>query len=443
MKTFKQYFIIEENRRNFLKTLFGTAATAAVSNPVKIADAIAKKAGRPWLKVTLEGDFAIWGHEMVSPKVVGTLTQASVWDPVLKKKVDRKYIPGVTDDGVMMVDFNDSAIDMVQVYVKPGTDVYTKLKGSLEDEEYDLGNITAEFDKEVFKTMTGSDSSTQWYADQIESQMEKSIKDFEELPDWQKDERADVDGTDEESFPSEAQEYATDQAHRYLNLGAEDFEVEIPEEIKAVIERGYMKSYALGAGSGNEVVTTDSLEKLRELTGDEELEDPDEDDLYRWLDGEADGVHDKFRYSDDEALDHEDGRWNHAGYVDGEEDEYEQPPGTGADTSWDDGEGTKLSLADVLAYAEYYGEEESANDFKHLMIPTERDPARVQAADLQEPILIAYDGQEPIKILDGQHRLQKAMEVRDDYPMRVKKVDINKDPKLKQMFAPEKDHENI
>jgi len=425
MKTFKQYFIIEENRRTFLKTLFGTGAAAAVSNPVQIADMIAKKAGAPWIKVTLEGDFAIWGHEMVAPDVIGTLAQAG-----------GKYVPGLSDDGAMMVDFNGSAIDFVEVYVKPGTDVYTKLKGSLEDEEYDLGNITAEFDKEVFKTMTGSDSSTQWYEDQIESQTERSI---ENTFAHSEDERGQWEDFDEDSYPSEAAMDATDQAHRYLNLGAEDFEVEIPEEIKAVIERGYMKSYALGAGSGNEAVTTDSLEKLRELTNDPNLEDPDEDDVYRWLEGEADGVWDTYN---DGRADWKDDYQRDMDQVTGQGD-YEQLPGTGADTSWDDGEGTKLSLADVLAYAEYYGEEESANDFKHLMIPTDRDPARVQAADLQEPILIAYNGQEPIKILDGQHRLQKAMEVRDDYPMRVKKVDINKDPKLKQMFAPEKDHENI
>ena len=427
VQTFKRYFadqqLIEENRRSFLKTLFGTAAAAAVSNPVAVADMVARKAGAPWLKVTLEGDFAIWGHEMVSSEVIGPLTQAG-----------GKYVPGLSDDGAMMVDFNGSAIDFVEVYVKPGTDVYTKLKGSLEDEEYDLGNITAEFDREVFKAMTGSDSSTQWYEDQIESQTERWIADppGDGQDDW-----------DEDSYPSEASMEAVDQAHRYLDGSSEDFGLDIPEEIKAVIERGYMKSYALGAGSGNEAVLEDSLEKLRELTNDPDLDHPGELDLERWLEGDAENVKDQYEgigYNDDDDEDFDPEKW---GFETPDWAKGEQLPGTGADTSWDDGEGTKLSLADVLAFAQSYNEVESANDFKHLMIPTERDPARVQAADLQEPILIAYDGQEPIKILDGQHRLQKAMEVRDDYPMRVKKVDINKDPKLKQMFDPEKKDETI
>jgi hypothetical protein len=338
----------------------------------------------------------------------------------------------VSDNGAMMVDFNDSAIDLVQVYVKPGTAVHDKLKGGLEDEDFDIGNITAEFDKEVFKAMTGSDSSTQWYEDQIKSQTKQAIDRREELPDFQKD---DFEDADEYEYPSEAALDATDQAHDYLKLGAEDFGVDIPEEIKAVIERGYMKSYALGAGTGNEVVLGDSLEKLRELTNDPDLDHPDEDDLERWREGEADGVWDTYN---DGRPDWKDDYQRDMDQVTGQ-GEYEQLPDTGADTSWEV-DGFKLSLADVLAFA-YPERARPAAELKDLLIPTERDPARVQAADTSEPILIAYDGAKPIKILDGQHRVEKAIQRGEE--VRVQAVDINDSPQLKQMFAPEKDHENI
>ena len=393
MKTFKQYFIIEENRRDFLKTLFGTAATAAVSNPVKIADAIAKKAGTPWLKVTLEGDFAIWGHEMVSPEVIGPLTQAG-----------GKYVPGLSDDGAMMVDFNGSAIDFVEVYVKPGTDVYTKLKGSLEDEEYDLGNITAEFDREVFKAMTGSDSSAQWYEDQIESQTERWIADppGDGQDDW-----------DEDSYPSEASMEAVDQANRYLKIAEDDFDVDIPEEIKAVIERGYMKSYALGAGSGNEVVSTDSLEKLRELTNDPDLEDPDEDDVYRWLQGDADGVWDTYN----------DGR---ADWKDDYQRDMDQVAGT--DTSHDN----KIEDWVTAGFNMMLGAAKTQEQIpikKLLNVPgfwSAVDHGNPNDVNMNEPIQIAHDGHEPIKILSGFDQLAKAYDSKE--PVYVKMVQTEGDP---------------
>ena len=169
-------------------------------------------------------------------------------------------------------------------------------------------------------------------------------------------------------------------------------------------------------------MTTDSLEKLRELTGDEELEDPDEDDLYRWLDGEADGVHDKFRYSDDEALDHEDGRWNHAGYVDGEEDEYEQPPGTGADTSHDN----KIEDWVTAGFNMMLGAAKAQEQIpikKLLNVPgfwSAVDHGDPNDVNMNEPIQIAHDGHEPIKILSGFDQLAKAYDSKE--PVYVKMV---------------------
>ena len=148
-------------------------------------------------------------------------------------------------------------------------------------------------------------------------------------------------------------------------------------------------------------------------------------------------VYDQFRNMGDEALELGD-EHPHTGSRDDIHGDYEQLPGTGADTSWDDGLGNILTLGQVLARAEDFNRVMRPDELKHMLIPTERDPARVQAADTDEPILIAYDGTKPIKILDGQHRLQKALDQEKSLIPTVR-VDVNSDPKLKQMFDPEPD----
>lgn len=444
METFKQYFkrqqVVEENRRTFLKTLLGTTAAAAVSNPVQAANAVAKAAGAPWIELKL------FTGNGLKPFAAFSVDAENI--DALKSQ--QGMIPGVSSSGDIMIDYNNSDLGEMTVYVKPGSDMHAKargLVGTVErgDQDFDLeGSLGDDMQKELGKTVHDTindfdgDGST-WLEREIEKEQEQYISDFENLPDWQKDERADVDGIDEESFPAEAQKGATDNANRFINQGVKHFGAEIGEPIKNVVGRGYMKSYALAAGGGDESTEMDSMAELRDVYGDDEIDHPDEDDVYRWMEGEADDPYDTYN---DGRADWKDDYDRDMDQVQGT-GEYEQPEGTGLDTSWDDGMGNVLSLSQVLAHAVENWRDRSPQELKHLMIPTERDSARVQAADTSKPLLIAYDGMKPIKILDGQHRLQKALNT-GMQKVPVTRVDINSDPKLKQMFDPEPEpNENI
>ena len=447
MITFKQYYnklqTIEENRRTFLKTLFGTGAAAAVSNPVAVADTIAKQAGLPWIELKL------FTGQSLAPYAAFSVDATDI--DALKSQ--QGMIPGVNKSGDIMIDYNNSDLGEMTVYVKPGSKIHAKargLVGTVErgDHDFSLENsldddVQQELGKAIHDTINDFDGDgSTWLEQEIEKEQERYISEFEELPDWQKDEREDVDGIDEDSYPAEAQKGATDNANRFINQGVKHFGAEIGEPIKNVVGRGYMKSYALGAGGGDESTMIDSMADLRDVYGDDEIDHPDEDDVYRWMEGEADDPYDKFSHMSDEAPEFDD-EHPHTGSRDDIHGDYEQPPGTGLDTSWDDGMGNVLSLSQVLAHAVENWRDRSPQELKHLMIPTERDPERVQAADTSEPLLIAYDGMTPIKILDGQHRLQKALNTGMER-VPVSRVDINSDPKLKQMFDPEPEpDENI
>ena len=50
------------------------------------------------------------------------------------------------------------------------------------------------------------------------------------------------------------------------------------------------------------------------------------------------------------------------------------------------------------------------NDLKHLLTRTKHDQSRVDAADLRYPILVSTENGKYKKILDGQHRVAKALQ---------------------------------
>ena len=86
----------------------------------------------------------------------------------------------------------------------------------------------------------------------------------------------------------------------------------------------------------------------------------------------------------------------------------------GADTSWTDninGQEVTISMTDVNNYldqAQVPIVPLNPEELRHLLIDTERDPARVQAASLEFPIILVRNEQgQYSKILDGQHRLVK------------------------------------
>ena len=86
------------------------------------------------------------------------------------------------------------------------------LENSLDDD------VQQELGKTIHATINDFDGDgSKWLEQEIEKEQEKYISEFENLPDWQKDERGDVDGIDEDSYPAEAQKGATDNANRFIN----------------------------------------------------------------------------------------------------------------------------------------------------------------------------------------------------------------------------------
>jgi hypothetical protein len=104
---------------------------------------------------------------------------------------------------------------------------------------------------------------------------------------------------------------------------------------------------------------------------------------------------------------------------------------TGLDTTWQDGD-VKISIQDVLKMTDE-PIEINPNELKHLLIQTDRDPARVQAADLQYPLVVTTKGGQYTKILDGQHRLMKALQAEVLVKVRVLNLD-NAPEEYQQMF---------
>lgn len=97
---------------------------------------------------------------------------------------------------------------------------------------------------------------------------------------------------------------------------------------------------------------------------------------------------------------------------------------TGLDTTWEDGD-IKITLQDILVNAASYVKSEkiNPNELEPLLIQTERDPDRVQAADLQYPIIVTTENGQYKKILDGQHRLEKALHLKVPINARVLNLD--------------------
>ena len=114
---------------------------------------------------------------------------------------------------------------------------------------------------------------------------------------------------------------------------------------------------------------------------------------------------------------------------------FEQPEGTGKETFWEtenDGETIRLTLDDVLDYLDN-GVEMDPKEVEHLLIDSERDPSRVEASDLKYPVILLYSDGEIKSILDGQHRVVKALQ--NDEMIRVRILDLDTAPeKFNKIF---------
>jgi len=115
---------------------------------------------------------------------------------------------------------------------------------------------------------------------------------------------------------------------------------------------------------------------------------------------------------------------------------FEQPEGTGTGTFWEtevDGEIIRITFDDVMKHLDE-GIEIDPNEIKHLLIDVERDPKRVEAADLIYPIVLVRSDGKFISILDGQHRVVKA--IRDGVNIKAKVLDLDLAPEeFKSVFG--------
>lgn len=107
---------------------------------------------------------------------------------------------------------------------------------------------------------------------------------------------------------------------------------------------------------------------------------------------------------------------------------FEQPEHTGKDSSWEkevNGELVKVTLDDVISYLDN-GIELDPKEIEHLLIKTTRDPERVKNANLEYPIILLSSSGEFKSILDGQHRVVKALE--DGINIKARILDLDNAP---------------
>jgi len=129
-------------------------------------------------------------------------------------------------------------------------------------------------------------------------------------------------------------------------------------------------------------------------------------------------------------------------------DEEENLPGsdipfdanTGADTSWTADIGGKkvtITLGDINVYLDENRvpvEEIDAESIEDILIKTDRDPNRVESADLDFPIIVSKFNGNFYSVLDGQHRAVKS--IQNNIPtIKARILDLNSAPEeYRKMF---------
>ena len=391
MKSFKQYYLEESSRRGFLKSLFGGAAAMAVANPAQAATAVANAASAPWIKVTLEQDFTMYDYSQVSANEIAKLTA-----------MKGDYTPGVSSDGGITIDYNDSAMDMMEVYVKPGTPIYKQMQARIDGAEQPEAGDAFDFEKQVFDTIGDNNGSgASWLEDQLESMASQDYKEFKNLPQDMKDERGDVDGIDDSGYYPETQMNASGRVKEFIDQ-AEEIGAEVPDHMRDIVGRGYMKSHVLANGSGNESISNDTMMELRELYDDEDIDYPDEMDSDRWLDGTADNPMDTMGEYDQDSYDRDMAQVQ--GTEDPDDDHAYADDWVTAGFNFLMGasqqqQQVKTSkLMNVPGYYQAIGKGEEMNRSMNSDV------------DMNKPLEIAYDaqGKEPIEIISGFEQLARA-----------------------------------
>lgn len=98
---------------------------------------------------------------------------------------------------------------------------------------------------------------------------------------------------------------------------------------------------------------------------------------------------------------------------------------SGLNTSWND-----INIKDVLKYLDDQKTPTQIidpNKLKHLLIKTERDPKRIDSVDLQYPLIVSMKNGKFKSILDGQHRLVKALKYKLD-KIKIRVIDLDSIP---------------
>ena len=107
---------------------------------------------------------------------------------------------------------------------------------------------------------------------------------------------------------------------------------------------------------------------------------------------------------------------------------YEQ----GLATHWQDGD-VDITLSDVLKLASEPVDTDPSQ-FKNLLINVSRDEKRTDSADLSYPIVVVRRAGKATKVLDGQHRIVKA--IKTNQPISVRYLDLDNAPvEYQQMFT--------
>jgi len=102
---------------------------------------------------------------------------------------------------------------------------------------------------------------------------------------------------------------------------------------------------------------------------------------------------------------------------------------SGLNTYWSDGD-TTIYFKDILKYLDEQKvpiQMVDPKELKNLLIKTKRDPNRVEKADLQYPLIVSMVNGEYKSILDGQHRLFKALKYNLD-KIKIRVLNINSTP---------------
>lgn len=112
---------------------------------------------------------------------------------------------------------------------------------------------------------------------------------------------------------------------------------------------------------------------------------------------------------------------------------YKPGPDEGLDTSWASADGKQvLTIKEVLSYLDKTSvpvKDVEIDKLKSIIIPP-NDPERIEAAELQHPIIVVVDLEGKYKsILDGNHRLQKAIDI-GEQTMKVRELDLRTAPEL-------------